>query len=85
MNQDKNKKFISDCFKTNTPIFLITTSDEWISGYINSDPESLFFTILDYRENEVRKIFYSRVHIAKEFRGDISKLIVPNKVHMGGK
>lgn len=68
---------IFDYYKSKTPIFIITKTDQWISGYINSKPEELKFEVLDFRKLIPVRILYSDVHVFKPFEGNYTKLPLP--------
>ena len=64
-------------YKSKTPIFLITESDKWISGYINDEPGEFKFFVLDWRELKPVPIMYVDIRLFEPFEGDFSKLPLP--------
>ena len=87
MTQEKTEETrerIIDYWKTETPLFIITKADAWISGYINEQPSELFFWILHWKDKQAKKIFYKDIHIFKPFEGDFSRLPLPQYMLTAG-
>lgn len=80
IKKGKDEQFFSDCYLSQTPVWIITKDDDWFGGYLNSKPTSLFCEILEWKENKPKRIIYSNIHIRKEFEGSYSKLPLPDYI-----
>lgn len=83
--KEEKKQRILDYYNSQTPIFLITKSDQWISGYINEQPEELYFFVYDWKENEIIRILYSDLHVFKPYVGDYDRLPKPEYLALGNR
>lgn len=75
-----NKKQIQDFYNLRTPIWIITTADDWLGGYINEKPDELFFYILDRKTKEPIKVLYSQCRLIRELEGIWTNLPLPGYI-----